>query len=182
MPIDPRRRDDIVAAVASQSASAPLPRNTARLLAAMFASEDVCQRSLEDLAAEGFARNRLPGVLKHLVEAGFLSRQPGSGRVPDTYRLAPAPGAAMSAIAARRSSDRPCRAAGPQRQGPHLAYARAWSARNRQPRQHRGPITRAFMEVLKALLWGFHNARHGRLLPVIRDDRRQGGVQPGYRL
>jgi hypothetical protein len=45
------------------------------------------------------------------------------------------------------------------------AYARAWSARNRQPRQHRGPITRAFMEVLKALLWGFHNAHTGVCFP-----------------
>ena len=39
------------------------------------------------------------------------------------------------------------------------AYARAWSARNRQPRQHRGPISRAFLDVLQALLWGFHNSR-----------------------
>ena len=45
------------------------------------------------------------------------------------------------------------------------AYARAWSARNRQPRQHRGPITRAFMEVLEALLWGFHNSRSGCCFP-----------------
>jgi hypothetical protein len=45
------------------------------------------------------------------------------------------------------------------------AYARAWSARNRQPRQHRGPITRAFLEVLDALLWGFHNSRSGCCFP-----------------
>jgi hypothetical protein len=45
------------------------------------------------------------------------------------------------------------------------AYARAWSARNRQPRQHRGPITRAFLEVLQALLWGFHNAHTGVCFP-----------------
>jgi Helix-turn-helix domain len=45
------------------------------------------------------------------------------------------------------------------------AYARAWSARNRQPRQHKGPITRAFLEVLQALLWGFHNARSGICFP-----------------
>jgi helix-turn-helix protein len=45
------------------------------------------------------------------------------------------------------------------------AYARAWSARNRQPRQHRGPITRAFMDVLQALLWGFHNSRSGVCFP-----------------
>ena len=45
------------------------------------------------------------------------------------------------------------------------AYARAWSARNRQPGQHRGPITRAFLEVLQALLWGFHNSRTGVCFP-----------------
>jgi hypothetical protein len=31
-------------------------------------------------------------------------------------------------------------------------YARAWSARNRQPRQHREPITRVFTG---RLLWNF---------------------------
>ncbi len=45
------------------------------------------------------------------------------------------------------------------------AYARAWSTRNRQPRQHKGPITRAFLEVLQALLWSFHNSRDGRCFP-----------------
>ena len=45
------------------------------------------------------------------------------------------------------------------------AYARAWSARNRQPGQHRGPITRAFLDVLTALLWGFHNSRSGCCFP-----------------
>jgi hypothetical protein len=44
-------------------------------------------------------------------------------------------------------------------------YARAWNARNRQPRQHRGPITRAFLDVLQALLWGFHNSRSGCCFP-----------------
>jgi hypothetical protein len=47
----------------------------------------VCQRSLQAIAEEGFARKGLPGLLKCLAEAGFLSRQPGSGAVPDTYRL-----------------------------------------------------------------------------------------------
>jgi hypothetical protein len=90
MPIDPRRRDDIVAAVAahdSANPSQPLPRTAARLLAAMFPSEDVCQRSLLAIAEEGFNRKNLSSVLKHLVAAGFLSRQPGSGVVPDTYLL-----------------------------------------------------------------------------------------------
>ena len=63
-----------------------MPRHAARLLAAMFPSEDVCQRSLEALAAEGFSRDRLPAMLRRLVEAGFLSRH-RVARVPDTYRL-----------------------------------------------------------------------------------------------
>lgn len=46
-----------------------------------------------------------------------------------------------------------------------LAYARAWGARHRQPGQHRGPITRTFLEVLETLLWGFHNSRDGRCFP-----------------
>ena len=90
MPVDPRRRDDIVAAVAahdSANPSAPLPRNAARLLVAMFASDDVCQRSLEDIAAEGFARNRLSTLLQRLVEVGLLSRERGTAREPNTYRL-----------------------------------------------------------------------------------------------
>jgi Helix-turn-helix domain len=45
------------------------------------------------------------------------------------------------------------------------AYAKAWSARNRSPGQHKGPITRAFLDVLHALLWGFHNSRSGICFP-----------------
>jgi hypothetical protein len=45
------------------------------------------------------------------------------------------------------------------------AYVRVWSALHRQPRQHKGPITRTFLDVLKALLWGFHNARSGCCFP-----------------
>jgi hypothetical protein len=45
------------------------------------------------------------------------------------------------------------------------AYARAWSHRNRSPGQHKGPVTRAFLEVLEALLWGFHNSRSGVCFP-----------------
>jgi hypothetical protein len=46
-----------------------------------------------------------------------------------------------------------------------MAYARAWTARHRQPGQHKGPITRAFLDVLQALLWGFHNSRTGCCFP-----------------
>jgi hypothetical protein len=89
MPIDPRRRDDLAAAVAAYDGAnpnAPLPRNAARLLAVMFPSEDVCQRSQEAIAAEGLSRDRLPAMLRRLGEAGFLSRH-RVAQVPDTYRL-----------------------------------------------------------------------------------------------
>ena len=90
MPIDPRRRDGLVAAVAAHDSAnpgAPLPRNAARLLAAMFASDDVCQRSLEDIAGEGFSRDWLRALLRRLVEVGLLSLERGSAREPNTYRL-----------------------------------------------------------------------------------------------
>jgi hypothetical protein len=88
MPIDPPRRDDIVAAVAAYDRANPetrLPRNATRLLAAT--SDDVCQRSLEDIAAEGFNRHGLPTLLRRLVEVGLLSPERGSAREPNTYRL-----------------------------------------------------------------------------------------------
>jgi hypothetical protein len=45
------------------------------------------------------------------------------------------------------------------------AYARAWSRLHAQQGQHRGPVTRAFLDVLSALLWGFHNSRSGVCFP-----------------
>jgi len=88
MPIDPRRRHEIaVAVVAYDSANPPLPRMAARLLAAMFPTEDVCQHSLDDIAAAGFNRKNLTAPLRQLIAAGFLSRTPGSGTAPDTYQL-----------------------------------------------------------------------------------------------
>jgi hypothetical protein len=44
-------------------------------------------------------------------------------------------------------------------------FARAWNARQRTGRQHIGPLTRVTLDVLRALLWGFHNARTGRCFP-----------------
>jgi hypothetical protein len=89
--IDPHRRDAITAAIAAYDQAnpqAPLPRNTARLLTVMFASGDMCHRSLDDIAAEGeFDRARLPRALRRLVEAQLLSRERGSGSVPHTYYL-----------------------------------------------------------------------------------------------
>ena len=90
MPIDQRRRDAIATAVTAYDRANPkarLPRTAARLLAAMFPSEDVCQRSQDDIAAEGFNRDSMPAVLRRLEKAGFLSRQRGSGPVPDLFTL-----------------------------------------------------------------------------------------------
>jgi hypothetical protein len=90
MPTDLRRRDDIAAAVTAYDQANPfaqLPRSATRLLAAMFPASDICQRSLQDLAGDGFDRKRLPTTLRRLVQAGFLSKEPGSGVVPDTYWL-----------------------------------------------------------------------------------------------
>ena len=90
MPTDPRRRDEIAVAVAAYDSANPkarLPRTAARLLAAMFPSEDVCQRSQDDIAAEGFNRDSMPAVLRRLEKAGFLSRQRRSGPVPNRFTL-----------------------------------------------------------------------------------------------
>ena len=65
------RRDAVFAAVEAYNRThpvAPLPRPAARLLAVMFATEDVCSLSQQTLVAEGFGKT-LPGVLRALVEA-----------------------------------------------------------------------------------------------------------------
>jgi hypothetical protein len=77
------RRDVIIAAV--EAHEPPLPRAAARLLTIMFAEQDVCAVSQEALRAEGFSKP--PQLLRALVDAGFVSRQAGASRVPDTYRL-----------------------------------------------------------------------------------------------
>ena len=43
-----------------------------------------------------------------------------------------------------------------------MVYVRAYNARMKQEGQHTGPITRAFMDVLRALLYSFHNGKDGR--------------------
>jgi hypothetical protein len=90
MPTVAARREAIAAAVAAYKhdhPESPLPRPAARLLATMFAADEVCQRSLEDIAAEGFNRTTLPSTMRRLVEAGFLSRHQTSTREPYVYRL-----------------------------------------------------------------------------------------------
>jgi hypothetical protein len=85
MPVDQCRREEIVCD--SANPLSPLPRNTVRLLAAMFPIEDLCQRGLDEIATESFSRKNLTAPLRRLIAARFLSRAPGSGSAPDTYRL-----------------------------------------------------------------------------------------------
>ena len=89
MPCAASRREAIFAAVEAHNRThptAPLPRPADRLLGVMFATEDVCSLSQQALVAEGFGKT-LPAVLRALVEAGLVSRQAGTSRIPDTYRL-----------------------------------------------------------------------------------------------
>jgi Helix-turn-helix domain len=46
-----------------------------------------------------------------------------------------------------------------------MTYVRAYNARMKERGQHTGPVTRAFMDVLRALLYSFHNGRDGRCFP-----------------
>ncbi len=45
------------------------------------------------------------------------------------------------------------------------AYAQGYTALHRRRGQHRGPLTRASLDVLRSLLWGFHNTHTGRCFP-----------------
>ena len=45
------------------------------------------------------------------------------------------------------------------------AFVHGYNARYRQKGQHRGPITRAYMEVFEAMLFGFHNSKTGLCFP-----------------
>ena len=46
-----------------------------------------------------------------------------------------------------------------------MAYVRGYNAKHKRAGQPHGPITRAFLDVLEALLWGFHNSRTGKCFP-----------------
>ena len=61
------RRDAVFAAVEAHNRThpaAPLPRPAARLLAVMFATEDVCCLSQQALAAEGFGKIAARGAAR----------------------------------------------------------------------------------------------------------------------
>jgi hypothetical protein len=86
----PRKRD-IEAGVAAHNRTAParqeLPPEVARLLAVLFAQDDVCQRSVGSLLAEGFGRAAVIRLLRGLTAAGFVSKDPGRKGLTGTFRL-----------------------------------------------------------------------------------------------
>ena len=86
----PNRRE-IEAAIAAYNAADPdmlLPPDASRLLSVMFRRRSVYQRSEANLAAEaGDTVRTVRRLLRSLIEAGFLSKEPASGRDPSTYRL-----------------------------------------------------------------------------------------------
>ena len=84
------RRTEIEAAIAAHNATDReplLPPAACRLLSVMFRRSSVCQRSIDDLAAEGFNRRTVPRLLRALVGTGFLTKERGPGRLPTTYTL-----------------------------------------------------------------------------------------------
>jgi hypothetical protein len=89
--IEPSSRSaEIEAAIATYNNAGRKPRlppAATRLLAIMFRHDDVCQRSLDDLAAEGIDRRGLTRLLRDLIVAGFLSKEQTSNRVAVTYTL-----------------------------------------------------------------------------------------------
>src|SRR3954464_8616475 len=73
------RRDAFFIAVETYNRThraSPLPQPAVRLLAVMFAAEDVCCVSQQELLARGFGKS-LPAALRALVEACFMSKQAG---------------------------------------------------------------------------------------------------------
>jgi hypothetical protein len=86
----PDRRDALVTAVAAYNrAHKPLPHSTVRLLETMFASDDVCQLSLDALEdVTGLSRRHIQVVLRALVETDIIVKEdPGAGRYANRYRL-----------------------------------------------------------------------------------------------
>ena len=84
------RRREIEAAIAAHNSAdreTLLPPSAARLLTVMFPEDNVCQRRLLELEAEGFDGRTLRRLLRALVDAGFLSTERPWGAVPNTYRL-----------------------------------------------------------------------------------------------
>ena len=86
----PARRDALAAAVAAHNRShKPLPNSSVRLLEVMFASDDVCQQSIEALEDfTGLSSKSVQTVLRALLAAGVITREETRhGRHANRYRL-----------------------------------------------------------------------------------------------
>jgi hypothetical protein len=85
------KRSEIEAAVTAYNATDPdllLPPEAARLLGVMFRRSDVCQRTVDNLAAETTDTVRtVVRLLRLLAATGFLSKEQRAGAVANTYRL-----------------------------------------------------------------------------------------------
>ena len=55
------------------------------------------------------------------------------------------------------------------------AYARTWNATHKEKGQHTGPITRTFMLVLQALVFGFANTKTGSCFPSYEAIAKRAG-------
>ena len=62
-----------------------------------------------------------------------------------------------------------------------MTLARALTRRTEKGKAY-GAITAKFLDVLEALLWGFHNAQSGLCFPSYEEDRRARGMRPLDRL
>jgi hypothetical protein len=87
----PPRASEIEAAIAAYNAADPdmlLPPEAVQLLTVMFRQSRMCQRSLEDIAAEVNDTPRaVDRLLRFLTVIGFLSTERSARRVASTYRL-----------------------------------------------------------------------------------------------
>ena len=86
------RRNAIVAAVEAHNRAHPtarLPRSAVPLLTTMFASDDICQQSLDALLdTSGVSRPPAQSVLRALLAAGVIAKEEkGHGQHPNRYRL-----------------------------------------------------------------------------------------------
>ena len=132
------RRSAIEAAIAAHNSADReplLPPAAALLLAVMFRQGSMCQRSLDDLATEGFDRRSLPRLLRGLIEGRVPLQGPVIRPWPKHLHPAPTAGAAMRS---REKVFGPGWAVPLDRNAKAriAAYARAWSARNRQGAHH----------------------------------------------
>jgi hypothetical protein len=91
MPLVADRREAIISAVGAHNRAhkPPLPPSAARLLTALFASDDTCQQSLDALLdASGVSRPTAQSVLRILLAAGVIAKEEkGHGQHANRYRL-----------------------------------------------------------------------------------------------